>query len=143
MNFNQTSTIAGDYKLEPPDYDLEPEAIQEQEGPIFFRKHAGPIQAWARLGWFWYDSSVDDNDHGPFELKGDAEDDWDLAKFGDDTQTPVDEMVPNADHLIAQLDQIDLMLEGPVPSMSALACMVRSGHDMAASLNQLKIFGGR
>lgn len=107
---NSTTKIAGDYRLEPPDdCDLSVEPIQEIDGPIFFRKHGKPEHGWPLLGWFWFDSSVGDADHGPFPLKGD----WDLLKFGDDTLPPVAE-------LIDSLSRFDLSVECPKPVLELI-----------------------
>lgn len=108
---DSTGKIAGDYRLDPPDeplYDAEPE-----DGPITFRKHGKPEDGWPVLGWFWFDSSIDDADHGPFPLQGDALDDWDLTKFGDDT-------APDVAELIGALNRFDLSVEGPKPLLSVI-----------------------
>lgn len=147
-----TGKIAGDYRLDPPD---EPECpclsefsdqftpcdihnpLPAFNEPVVWLSHEGPASAWKARGYMWCDETIDDTDHGPFASRQDAVDDWDLTKFGDDTQPP------DVAELLNSLSKFDLSVEGPAPSMAALACMVKSGQDMAESLDSLRIFGGR
>lgn len=107
-----TTQIAGDYRLDPPDEPLYPDETEEV-GPITFRKHGKPEDGWPVLGWFWHDSAIDDADHGPFPLQGDALDDWDLTKFGDDT-------APDVAELLQSLTKFDLSVEGPKPVLELI-----------------------
>lgn len=94
--------------------------------PIFFPTYS-PIFDGFQKQWWWYDPSLMPDDQGPYESRDAASDAWGMTCLADalacnaaaiqgalDSLKILPPAEPDPDHLIAQLDALDVALDAPL-----------------------------